>query len=160
MATESSGDDGSGEIVYYDSTRLGFVAVAFVVAVPIVLVLIAFDLSWWVAVMVTLPLTLTVSFFAMPRRRFRLGADFLGLREGRRPEVLISLHDVLEIERVWVLGAGYHLELRTENTEISLLGLGDFSRPFLHDIGARLSSTASPQLRIGPTERDLLGMRS
>jgi hypothetical protein len=157
-ATSASDGSSPGEVVYYDSTRLGFLPIGVLVAVPIVLLLTAFGLHWWLAVLVTLPVTMAVSYVAMPRRRLRLGQDFLGLREARRPEVLIALHDISEIERVWVLRAGYHLEFRTESAAITLLGLGDFSRPFLHEIGARLARTASPQLRMGTAEQDLLGL--
>lgn len=158
MTVPAKGGDGCGEIVYYDSTRFGFLMVGCLLAVPITLLLVAFGTPWWLAVLVTIPATLAASFLALPRRRFRLGEDFLALREGHRPEVQISLREILEVERVWVLRAGYHLEFRTESVNITLLGLGDFSRPFLHDIGVRLARTASPQLRMGPVEQDLLGM--
>lgn len=153
-----SGSSDPAEVVYYDSTRLGFLPIGILVAVPFVLLLIAFGLRWWLAVVVTLPLTLAVSHMATPRRRLRLGRDFIALREARRPEILIDLQDISEIERTWVLRGGYHLEFRTGGAVITLLGLGDFSKPFLHEIGARLSRCASPQLRLGPVEQDLLGL--
>lgn len=157
--TSASGDIDPIEIIYYDSTRLGFLLVGFLLTAPIVLLLISLGVRWWLAPLLTAPAAVAVSYWSMPRRRLRLGQDYLGMREGRRPEVLIALRDIGEIERVWVLRAGYHLEFRTEEASITLLGLGDFSRPFLHEIGARLSRTASPQLRIGLVEQDLLGLR-
>jgi len=138
--------------------RLGFIPLGAVVAAPIILLLVTVGVSWWLAAATVVPATLVAAHLSMPRRSLRVGPDLLALREGRRPEVRLALSEIEEVERVWVLRAGYHLEFRAAGAIIEIRGLGTFSEPFLHEVGARLLRTASPQLRWGPVERRLLGI--